>query len=51
MVIEVLSGSRDKYEYQSEWEAFVLDRIILSAVFFRWIMVLFLRHGLRIMIL
>ncbi|XHH10452.1 MAG: inorganic diphosphatase [Candidatus Bathyarchaeia archaeon] len=34
MVIEVLSGSRDKYEYKSDWEAFVLDRIIPSAVFF-----------------
>ncbi|MDR2203319.1 MAG: inorganic diphosphatase [Nitrososphaerota archaeon] len=34
MVIEVLSGSRDKYEYRSDWEAFVLDRIIPSAVFF-----------------
>jgi len=33
MVVEVLSGSRDKYEYKSDWEAFVLDRIILSAVF------------------
>lgn len=34
MVIEVLSGSRDKYEYKSDWEAFVLDRIIPSAVYF-----------------
>ncbi|NVM35239.1 MAG: inorganic pyrophosphatase, partial [Candidatus Lokiarchaeota archaeon] len=23
-VIEVISGSRDKYEYKQEWEAFVL---------------------------
>ena len=33
-VIEVVSGSRDKYEYNSEWEAFVLDRIIPSSVVF-----------------
>lgn len=34
MVIEVVSGSRDKYEYKSDWEAFVLDRIIPSSVVF-----------------
>ena len=34
MVIEVMSGSRDKYEYRTEWEAFVLDRIIPSSVVF-----------------
>ena len=34
MVIEVASGSRDKYEYHSEWEAFVLDRVIPSSVVF-----------------
>jgi inorganic pyrophosphatase len=34
MIIEALSGSRDKYEYKSEWEAFVLDRIIPSSVVF-----------------
>jgi inorganic pyrophosphatase len=34
MVVEVVSGSRDKYEYNSEWEAFVLDRIIPSSVVF-----------------
>ena len=34
MVIEVASGSRDKYEYDKEWEAFVLDRIIPSSVVF-----------------
>lgn len=34
MVVEVTSGSRDKYEYKSEWEAFVLDRIIPSSVVF-----------------
>ena len=33
-VIEVITGSRDKYEYNSEWEAFVLDRIIPSSVIF-----------------
>lgn len=34
MVIEVTSNSRDKYEYNSEWETFVLDRIIPSSVIF-----------------
>jgi inorganic pyrophosphatase len=34
MVIEVVSGSRDKYEYNSNWGAFVLDRIIPSSVVF-----------------
>jgi inorganic pyrophosphatase len=34
MVIEVISGSRDKYEYKSEWETFVLDRVIPSSVVF-----------------
>jgi inorganic pyrophosphatase len=34
VVIEVASGSRDKYEYRSEWEAFVLDRVIPSSVVF-----------------
>jgi inorganic pyrophosphatase len=34
MVIEVISGSRDKYEYESRWESFVLDRIIPSSVVF-----------------
>lgn len=33
-VIEVVSGSRDKYEYKSEWEAFVLNRMIPSSVVF-----------------
>lgn len=33
-VIEVISNSRDKYEYKHEWEAFVLDRIIPSSVIF-----------------
>ena len=34
MVIEVVSGSRDKYEYAIKWEAFILDRIIPSSVVF-----------------
>ena len=34
MVIEVVSGSRDKYEFRSEWESFVLDRVIPSSVVF-----------------
>jgi len=34
VVIEIKSGSRDKYEYRSEWEAFVLDRVIPSSVVF-----------------
>lgn len=34
MVIEVVSGSRDKYEYNTKWGAFVLDRIIPSSVVF-----------------
>jgi inorganic pyrophosphatase len=34
MIIEVISGSRDKYEYNIEWETFVLDRIIPSSVVF-----------------
>lgn len=34
MVIEVVSRSRDKYEYNFEWEAFVLDRMIPSSVVF-----------------
>jgi inorganic pyrophosphatase len=33
-VIEVVSGSRDKYEYKSDWDAFVLDRMIPSSVVF-----------------
>jgi inorganic pyrophosphatase len=34
MVIEVVSGSRDKYEYNIKWETFFLDRIIPSSVVF-----------------
>jgi len=33
-VIEVISGSRDKYEYNSDWETYVLDRVIPSSVVF-----------------
>lgn len=34
VVVEVISGSRDKYEYDFEWEAFVLDRVLYSSVVF-----------------
>jgi inorganic pyrophosphatase len=34
MIIEVVSGSRDKYEYSIKWETFILDRIIPSSVVF-----------------
>ena len=34
VVIEVISGSRDKYEYHLEWEVFVLDRVLHSSVVF-----------------
>lgn len=34
VVVEVISGSRDKYEYNTEWEAFVLDRVLHSSVVF-----------------
>jgi len=34
VVIEVISGSRDKYEYRPEWEAFLLDRVLYSPVVF-----------------
>lgn len=34
VVIEVISGSRDKYEYKIEWEAFILDRVLHSSVVF-----------------
>jgi len=34
VVIEVISGSRDKYEYHLKWEAFVLDRVLHSPVVF-----------------
>ena len=34
MVVEVIMGSRDKYEYDINWKVFVLDRIIPSSVVF-----------------
>jgi len=34
VVVEVVSGSRDKYEYHAEWNAFVLDRVLHSSVVF-----------------
>jgi inorganic pyrophosphatase len=34
VVVEVISGSRDKYEYNREWGAFVLDRVLHSSVVF-----------------
>jgi len=34
MIVEVIMGSRDKYEYNIPWESFVLDRIIPSSVVF-----------------
>ena len=34
VIVEVVSGSRDKYEYKKEWEAFVLDRVLYSPVVF-----------------
>lgn len=34
MVIEVNRGSRAKFEYSSDWEAFVLNRVIPSSVVF-----------------
>lgn len=34
VVIEVVSGSRDKYEYNLKWDTFVLDRVLHSSVVF-----------------
>jgi len=34
VAVEVISGSRDKYEYNIEWDAFVLDRVLYSSVVF-----------------
>ena len=34
VIVEVISGSRDKYEYNREWEAFMLDRVLHSSVIF-----------------
>ncbi|KPV65544.1 MAG: Inorganic pyrophosphatase [Candidatus Bathyarchaeota archaeon BA1] len=48
-LVEVISGSRDKYEYNWEWDAFVLDRVIYSSVVFPAEYGLFHKHGLMIM--
>jgi inorganic pyrophosphatase len=34
MVIEVITGKRDKFEYDRQLEIFVLDRVIPSSVVF-----------------
>jgi len=34
VIVEVISGSRDKYEYNIEYETFVLDRVLHSSVVF-----------------
>lgn len=34
VVVEVVSGSRDKYEYKIDWETMVLDRMLYSSVVF-----------------
>ena len=34
VIVECIMGSRDKYEYVSDWEVFVLDRILHSSVVF-----------------
>ena len=34
VVVEVISGSRDKYEYNRDLKAFVLDRVLHSPVVF-----------------
>jgi len=34
VVVEVVGRSRDKYEYNLKWEAFVLDRVLHSSVVF-----------------
>ncbi len=34
VIIEVISGSRDKYEYNIDWEVFILDRTLYSSVVF-----------------
>jgi len=34
VVIEVISRTRDKYEYSPKWETFVLDRVLHSSVIF-----------------
>jgi len=34
VIVEVIAGSRDKYEYDPRWEVFVLDRVLHSSVVF-----------------
>lgn len=34
VVVEITSGSKNKFEYNREWEAFVLDRVLYSSVVF-----------------
>jgi inorganic pyrophosphatase len=34
VIIEVIMGSRDKYEYNLDWEVFVLNRVLYSSVVF-----------------
>ena len=34
VVIEVKSGSGDKYEYRADWETFVQDRVLHSSIVF-----------------
>ena len=34
VIIEVIMGSRDKYEYNLNWEVFVLNRVLYSSVVF-----------------
>jgi inorganic pyrophosphatase len=34
VIVEVIAGSRDKYEYTPEWEVFVLDRVLFSSTVF-----------------
>jgi len=34
VTIEVIMGSRDKYEYNLNWEAFILNRVLYSSVVF-----------------
>ena len=50
VVVEVISGSRDKYEYNIEWKTFVLDRVLHSSVVFQSSTALFRKHGLATMI-
>lgn len=35
VIIEVINGSRDKYEYKIDREIFVLDRMLYSSVCFQ----------------